>query len=73
MLSPAASLDRPKTEMSRAEAAALLEKKHLKECEENDYRILEGLFEARGSIDASVQPYEVSKLAFFMQMYNRYK
>lgn len=46
--------------MSRAEAAALLEKKHLKECEENDYRILEGLFEARGSIDASVQPYEVS-------------
>lgn len=56
----AASLDRPKTEMSRAEAAALLEKKHLKECEENDYRILEGLFEARGSIDASVQPYEVS-------------
>ncbi|XP_032590559.1 transient receptor potential cation channel trpm isoform X3 [Drosophila grimshawi] len=55
-----ASLDRPKTEMSRAEAAALLEKKHLKECEENDYRILEGLFEARGSIDASVQPYEIS-------------
>jgi len=46
--------------MSRAEAAALLEKKHLKECEENDYRILEGLFEARGSIDASVQPYEVT-------------
>ncbi|KAH8299899.1 hypothetical protein KR044_007350, partial [Drosophila immigrans] len=54
-----ASLDRPKTEMSRAEAAALLEKKHLKECEENDYRILEGLFEARGSIDACVQPYEI--------------
>ncbi|KAL7736189.1 hypothetical protein ACLKA6_003733 [Drosophila palustris] len=54
-----ASLDRPKTEMSRAEAAALQEKMHLKECEENDYRILEGLFEARGSIDASVQPYEI--------------
>lgn len=53
-------MDRPKTEMSRAEAAALQEKKHLKECEENDYRILEGLFEARGSIDASVQAYEVS-------------
>lgn len=47
--------------MSRAEAAALQEKMHLKECEENDYRILEGLFEARGSIDASVQPYEVTK------------
>ncbi|XP_023173012.2 transient receptor potential cation channel trpm isoform X1 [Drosophila hydei] len=54
-----ASLDRPKTEMSRAEAAALQEKKHLKECEENDYRILEGLFEARGSIDASVPSYEI--------------
>ncbi|XP_017838227.1 transient receptor potential cation channel trpm isoform X1 [Drosophila busckii] len=53
------SLDRPKTEMSRAEVAAALEKKHLKECEENDYRILEGLFEARGSIDAGVQPYEI--------------
>ncbi|XP_033235013.1 transient receptor potential cation channel trpm isoform X8 [Drosophila pseudoobscura] len=53
-----ASLDRPKTEMSRAEAAALQEKKHLKECEENDYRILEGLFEARGSIDASAEAFE---------------
>ncbi|XP_020800323.1 transient receptor potential cation channel trpm isoform X2 [Drosophila serrata] len=54
-----ASLDRPKTEMSRAEAAALLEKKHLKECEENDYKILEGLIEARGSIDASAQAFEI--------------
>ncbi|XP_034650809.1 transient receptor potential cation channel trpm isoform X7 [Drosophila subobscura] len=53
-----ASLDRPKTEMSRAEAAALQEKKHLKECEENDYRILEGLFEARGSIDVSAEAFE---------------
>jgi len=56
---PTASLDRPKTEMSRAEAAALLEKKHLKECEENDYMILEGLIESRGSIDASAQGFEV--------------
>uniref|UniRef100_A0A6P4EGP4 Transient receptor potential cation channel trpm isoform X1 n=1 Tax=Drosophila rhopaloa TaxID=1041015 RepID=A0A6P4EGP4_DRORH len=54
-----ASLDRPKTEMSRAEAAALLEKKHLKECEENDYNILEGLIESRGSIDASAQGFEI--------------
>jgi len=45
--------------MSRAEAAALLEKKHLKECEENDYMILEGLIESRGSIDASAQGFEV--------------
>ncbi|XP_041563435.1 transient receptor potential cation channel trpm isoform X7 [Drosophila elegans] len=54
-----ASLDRPKTEMSRAEAAALLEKKHLKECEENDYKILEGLIESRGSIDASAHGFEI--------------
>ncbi|XP_030384030.1 transient receptor potential cation channel trpm isoform X2 [Scaptodrosophila lebanonensis] len=54
-----ASLDRPKTERSRAEEAALQEKMHLKECEENDYKILEGLFEARGSIDSSIQAYEV--------------
>ncbi|XP_017078096.1 transient receptor potential cation channel trpm isoform X4 [Drosophila eugracilis] len=54
-----ASLDRPKTEMSRAEAAALLEKMHLKECEENDYKILEGLIESRGSIDASAQGFGI--------------
>ncbi|XP_037946393.1 transient receptor potential cation channel trpm-like isoform X3 [Teleopsis dalmanni] len=46
-----ASLDRPKTEMSKAEFAAMLEKQHLKECEENDYMMLEGLFQARASID----------------------
>ncbi|XP_037941872.1 transient receptor potential cation channel trpm-like [Teleopsis dalmanni] len=45
------SLDRPKTEMSKAEFAAMLEKQHLKECEENDYMMLEGLFQARASID----------------------
>lgn len=38
-------------EMSKAEQAALLEKKHLKECEENDYNMLENLFRARSSID----------------------
>ncbi|XP_020712699.1 transient receptor potential cation channel trpm isoform X4 [Ceratitis capitata] len=46
-----ASLDRPTGEMSKAEFAALLEKQHLKECEENDYMMLEGLFQARASID----------------------
>lgn len=38
-------------EMSKAEQAALLEKKHLKECEENDYNMLANLFKARSSID----------------------
>ncbi|XP_036218610.2 transient receptor potential cation channel trpm isoform X6 [Bactrocera oleae] len=46
-----ASLDRPTGEMSKAEFAALMEKQHLKECEENDYMMLEGLFQARASID----------------------
>ncbi|XP_017486694.1 PREDICTED: transient receptor potential cation channel trpm-like [Rhagoletis zephyria] len=46
-----ASLDRPMGEMSKAEFAAMLEKQHLKECEENDYMMLEGLFQARASID----------------------
>ncbi|XP_054741351.1 transient receptor potential cation channel trpm isoform X4 [Anastrepha obliqua] len=46
-----ASLDRPTGDMSKAEFAAMLEKQHLKECEENDYMMLEGLFQARGSID----------------------
>ncbi|XP_058976329.1 transient receptor potential cation channel trpm-like isoform X3 [Musca domestica] len=52
------SLDRPKTEMSKAEVAALLEKQHLKECEESDYQILEGLFQARASIDDTDDSYE---------------
>ncbi|XP_055380249.1 transient receptor potential cation channel trpm isoform X3 [Condylostylus longicornis] len=45
--------ERPKTinEMSTAECAALIEKQHLKECEENDYLMLEGLLQARGSQD----------------------
>lgn len=38
-------------EMSKAEQAALLEKKHLKECEENDYNMLANIFKARSSID----------------------
>ncbi|XP_065366782.1 transient receptor potential cation channel trpm isoform X7 [Calliphora vicina] len=52
------SLDRPKTDMSKAERAALLEKQHLKECEENDYQMLEGLFTARASIDDTDDSYE---------------
>uniref|UniRef100_A0A1B0FR89 TRPM tetramerisation domain-containing protein n=1 Tax=Glossina morsitans morsitans TaxID=37546 RepID=A0A1B0FR89_GLOMM len=52
------SLDRPKTDMSKAEFAALLEKQHLKECEENDYMMLEGLFQARTSIDDTDDSYD---------------
>ncbi|XP_059225544.1 transient receptor potential cation channel trpm isoform X4 [Stomoxys calcitrans] len=54
------SLDRPKTEMSKAEAAALLEKQHLKECEESDYQMLEGLFQARASIDDTDDSYDAA-------------
>lgn len=54
-------MDRPKTEMSKAERAALLEKQHLKECEESDYQMLEGLFTARASIDDTDDSYEVNK------------
>lgn len=53
-------MDRPKTDMTKAEFAALLEKQHLKECEENDYQMLEGLFHARASIDDTDDSYEVS-------------
>ncbi|KAL5289513.1 TRPM7 family protein [Megaselia abdita] len=38
-------------EMSKAQQAALLEKKHLKECEDNDYNMLANLLRARSSID----------------------
>ncbi|KAL9916669.1 transient receptor potential cation channel, subfamily M isoform 21-T34 [Glossina fuscipes fuscipes] len=54
------SLDRPKTDMSKAEFAALLEKQHLKECEENDYMMLEGLFQARTSIDDTDDSYDAA-------------
>lgn len=36
--------------MSKAQFAALLEKKHLVECEEHDYMILQDLFQER-SVD----------------------
>lgn len=56
-----ASLDRPTGEMSKAEFAALMEKQHLKECEENDYMMLEGLFQARASIDDTDTSFGVSR------------
>lgn len=38
---------------SIAEVAAMLEKKHLQECEESDYLMLSKLFDARDSINES--------------------
>lgn len=52
--SPTLSMNRESNEIkSDAEFAALLEKKHLKECEENDYLMLSKLFENRDSINES--------------------
>jgi transient receptor potential cation channel subfamily M member 3 len=53
--SPTASVaeERQKTELTNPEFVALLEKQHLKECEENDYFILERLIQSRSSIDES--------------------
>lgn len=46
-------------DMSRAEIAALMERQHLKECEENDYVMLSRLFYNRGSIEETDDTYEV--------------
>lgn len=52
--SPTLSMNRETNEIkSDAENAALLEKKHLKECEENDYLMLSKLFKNRDSINDS--------------------
>lgn len=41
---------------SSAESAAMIEKQHLKECEENDYIILQKLISNRDSINESDEP-----------------
>ena len=54
--SPTNSLDeKPKNinELSNPEFAAMIETRHLKECEDNDYMMLERLLETRNSIDES--------------------
>lgn len=58
MTSPTLSTNRDSTDKSRstAEFAAMLEKKHLKECEENDYIILSRLFSNRDSINETEEP-----------------
>lgn len=52
--SPTLSLNREtEKSCSNAEVAALMEKKHLQECEENDYLMLTNLFQNRDSINDS--------------------
>ena len=48
-----------KNELTNPEFAALMEKQHLKECEEHDYVMLERLFQARCSIDETDDSFEV--------------
>jgi transient receptor potential cation channel subfamily M member 3 len=61
--SPTVSLmdEKPKNinELSNPEFAALIEKKHLKECEDDDYMIMERLLETRCSIDEGDENFEV--------------
>ncbi|XP_055688814.1 transient receptor potential cation channel trpm isoform X3 [Lutzomyia longipalpis] len=65
LASPTTSIpgfERPKNvnELSNPEFAALLEKQHLKECEENDYVMLERLLAARGSLEETDESLEAS-------------
>lgn len=53
MVSPTQSLrdDKPMNELSNPEFAAFIEKQHLRECEDDDYMIMERLLQTRCSID----------------------
>lgn len=55
--SPTSSLldEKPKNinELSNPEFVALMEKQHLKECEDDDYAIMEGLLQTKASFDES--------------------
>lgn len=44
--------------LTRRECAELIEKQHLKECEENDYVMLEHLFQARCSVDETDETFD---------------
>lgn len=48
--------DRPN--LTRRECAELIEKQHLRECEENDYVMLEHLFQARCSVDETDESFD---------------
>lgn len=53
IVSPTQSMsgERPMNELSNPEYAALVEKQHLKECEDDDYMIMERLLQTRCSVD----------------------
>lgn len=56
------SLDKPRNELSKHEFAAMIEKQHLKECEDDDYEIMKRLLVARESIEATDDSLEVLSL-----------
>lgn len=69
LASPTTSIkgfERPKNvnELSNPEFAALIEKQHLKECEENDYLMLERLLVARGSLEDTDESLEGGSLDY---------
>lgn len=54
MVSPTStvSMDKPRSqELTKHQFAAMIEKQHLKECEDNDYEIMKNLIVARESLD----------------------
>lgn len=57
--------------MSKAQFAALLEKKHLVECEEHDYMILQDLFQER-SVDTDDST-EVTIVIWYIHNHTEYK
>lgn len=56
------SVDKPRNELSKHEFAAMIEKQHLKECEDDDYEIMKRLLVARESIEATDDSLEVVSL-----------
>lgn len=56
------SVDKPRTELSKREFAAMIEKQHLKECEDNDYEIMKRLLVARESLEETDDSFEAHSL-----------
>lgn len=70
--SPTSSLNRDSNEKScsNAEFAAMLEKKHLHECEESDYLMLSKLFQNRDSINESDDAFaDVRHYRFYISLF----
>lgn len=69
--SPTSSLldEKPKNvnELTNPEFAALMEKQHLKECEDDDYEIMEGLLQIKASFDESDDNLEVGFASDYSQ------